>query len=126
MLRLAEHGDRAGQADQGRVERVARLEYGASLGDGEHGQRGAFRILQDHVPGVRRNRAGGDFERHGHRPQCAVDEPAAFGDRGRVGRIHEAAQRRERPRGEQLEIPQLRLVERARWPVRELRGQSGG
>ena len=125
VLRLAQRGDRAGQADPGGLARVGGLEYGPPFGDREHGQRGALRVLQDHVPGVRRDRVGGHLERHRHRPGRAVDQQAAFGDRGRVGRPHEAAQRRERPRGEQLEIAQLRLVERARWPVRELRGQPG-
>ena len=113
VLRLAQRGDRAGQADPGGLARVGGLEYGPPFGNREHGQRRPLRVLQDHVPGVRRNRVGGYLERHRHRPGRAVDQQAAFGDRGRVGRPHEAAHRRERPRGEQLEITQLRLVERS-------------
>ena len=126
VLRLAERRDRAGQADPGRVARIAGLEGGLPFGDREHGQRRALRILQDHVTGVRRDGVGGHLERYRHRPGRAVDQQAALGDRRRVGRIHEAAQRREHPRSEQLQIRQLRLTECVRWPVRELRGQSGG
>ena len=125
VLRLAQRRDRAGQADPGGLARVGRLENRSPFGDREHSQRRTLWVLQDHVPGVRRYRVGGHLERHRHRPGCAVDQQAAFADRGRVGRCHEPAQRRERPRREQLEIPQLRLVERARRPFRELRGQPG-
>src|SRR5215472_17229257 len=68
VLRLAERGDRACQADPGLVERVVRLEYGASFGDRDDGERGALRVLQDHVPGIGRDRVGGYLECHRHRP----------------------------------------------------------
>ncbi len=105
VFRLAQRGDRAGQADPGGLARVGGLEHGQPFGDREHSQRRPLRVLQDHVPGVRRDRVGGYLERHRHRPGRAVDQQAAFGDRGRVGRPHEAAHRRQRTRGEQLEVP---------------------
>jgi len=97
VLRLAERRDRAGQADPRRVARIAGLECGPPFGDREHGQRRALRILQDHVAGVRRDRVSGHLQCHRHRPGRAVDQQAALGDRRRVGRVHEAAQRREHP-----------------------------
>ena len=98
---------------------------GDPFGDREHRQRRPLVIGQHEMIGVRRDRIGGHVEGHGERPWRAVGQCAALGYRGYVGGVHEAVQRREHPRGEPLEIGQLRLAERARWPRRQLGGQLG-
>ena len=116
VLGLAQRGDRPGQPDQDPASRSA-PEPGQSLGDRQHGQRGALLVLQDQAVGVGRDRAGGYVEDHKHRPRRAVGQLAAFGHRSHLGGVHEAAQRGERPGREQLEVAQLRFAERAHGPV---------
>ena len=122
MLGFAQRGDRPGQPDQPRI--FSGWRWSQPLGDGQHGQRRALRILQDHAGGAVGNRPGGHVQGHRHRPGRTVSQRAVFGHRGHLGRVHEAAQRRESPRGEQLEVAELGLAERAGRPVGELRGQG--
>ena len=98
--------------------------HGLPLGDREHGQRRALGVLQDQAGGAGGNRPRGYIQGHRQRPGRAVGQRAALGHRGHLGCVHEAAQRRERPRGEQLEVAELGLAERAGGPVGKLRGQG--
>ena len=125
MLGFAQRRDFAGQAHHRRIGRagIGGAAHGEPFGDREHRQRRAFVIGQHQVIGVRREDIGGHVEGDGERPLRAVGQRAALRDRGHVGGVHEAVQRREHPRGEQLEIGQLCLAERAGRPRRQLSGQ---
>ena len=114
VLGLAQHRDRPGQPDPAVIGGSRRPQ---PFGDREHGQRGALLVLQDQGVSVGRDRAGGHVEGHRHRPGRAVGQHAALGHRGHLGGVHEAAQRREHPGREQLEVAQLGLGERAHRPV---------
>ena len=114
VLGLAQRRDRPGQPDRAVIAGSRR---GQPFGDREHGQRGALLVLQDQAVSVGRDHAGGYVEGHRHRPRRAVGQHAALGHRGHLGGVHEAAQRREHPGREQLEVAQLRLAKRAHGPV---------
>ena len=101
VLGLAQHRDRPGQPDQAVIGRSRPHQ---SFGDREHGQRGALLVLQHQGVSVGRDRVGGHVEGHRHRPGRAVGQHASLGHRGHLGSVHEAAQRREHPGREQLEV----------------------
>ena len=93
--------------------RIGRTVPRHSLADREDGQRGTFGVLQHEMIGVGRHGPGWDVERHGNRPGGAggsVGQRASFGHGGHVGGGHEAVQRSERPRRDQLEVAELGLV----------------
>ena len=107
VLGLAQRRDRAGEPDQARIACPRRDQ---PFGDREHGQRGTLLVLQHQVVGVGLDHPGGYVEDHRHRPWRTVGQHAALGHRARVGGVHEAAQRREDPGREQLEVAQLGLA----------------
>ena len=92
------------------------------LGDLDHGQRRALRVLQHQVVGVAGDGAGRDGERDRDRPGRAVGELASGGDGGQIRGREIPGQRAERARGEQLKLAQLLLVGGPGGPVGQLAG----
>ena len=112
-------GHRAAQPDQVRDGRQA-------VGDLEHRERGALRVLQQQPGRVRLDGAGRHLQGHRDRPGGPVRQPAFRRDRVHLGGRHEPAQRRQGPGQQQLQIPELALVQGPRGQARYVRGQPGG
>ena len=131
MLRLPQAGHRAGDPGQPGVPgvpgapRAPRGEDLTALGDLEQGQGGALRIGEHHVARILRDRFLADVEGDGERPGRPVVQRPVLDDRRDVRRAHEPGQRRERPGQQQLQIPELSVVQRQGRHPDEVSGQIG-
>ena len=115
VLGVAQSRDGAAQAPSGLFPLAV---YGQLLADLEDRERRPLVVAEHQVALAGRDHLDRDFQGHRNGPRRSVRQRAALGDGRQISRGHEAAQRLECSRGQQLQVCELRLTRCPRGPVR--------